>query len=575
MYVNTNSTIITNTVYYDGSTNFVDLESANLVLNQLSVGWVERYSKTNLYNTILQDLVQYSQAHDDLFLQSGGKVIVGGYAFQVPLNATANDAYQIQIARPSATSDGIGAPGSAVYISALTNGSLSGGTINALKVVTIGQAKYIAGDAYPFGWFNAGDFGKGYLNNADVEQVFQSAIYSLNYPPAGSDFFDAMDSCGSLGTLDGQTGYYTNNYTSSLSADQLNALFDGNDTTINQIAFGDRQLDVCDVYVTFRRSLDSSLTWYRRFWTNGMRVADIVPNVVPKTLTKTTGDSSTIQSKAQNGSAVAPQVNFVAGDLIGSAGQTVQIPITASIFGKYPLRMLMLNLTVEPLDGSPALTAPVQFTQNATLLGTPFTTDSIGNGNYSAVWLNNTNAGLTGTVTIGTLTITIPSNATANSAYDVHFDHASATPNGFASFPKQIITGLITLSSRTNSSFNDGIPDSWRLRWFGTINNYLSASNACPTSDGINNWMKYVAGVDPNTANDFPSLNAKTPLPAGAVCAIHWPTVSGKQYVIKRSDSLFSSNWTAISTNTGTGADMEFDDTTGGKAQFYRVLILP
>ncbi len=57
---------------------------------------------------------------------------------------------------------------------------------------------------------------------------------------------------------------------------QQNALFDGNDTTINQMAFGDGVLDVCDVYVTFRRSLDPSLSWFHRFWTNGVRVA-VVP----------------------------------------------------------------------------------------------------------------------------------------------------------------------------------------------------------------------------------------------------------------------------------------------------------
>ena len=57
-------------------------------------------------------------------------------------------------------------------------------------------------------------------------------------------------------------------------------LFDGNDTNINQIAFGDGVLDVCDVYVTFRRSLDPALTWFRRFWNNGERVADTgAPNV--------------------------------------------------------------------------------------------------------------------------------------------------------------------------------------------------------------------------------------------------------------------------------------------------------
>ena len=135
-------------------------------------------------------------AHDDLFLQSGGQVILGGFNFQVPTNAGPGQIYQIQIGRPSATSDGIGAPGSSVFIYSPTNGSLAGGAINTIKNVTIGQRKYIVGNVYPFRWFNAGDFGNTNLQSADVEQVFQSAIYGLNYPPSGSDFFDAMDSCG-------------------------------------------------------------------------------------------------------------------------------------------------------------------------------------------------------------------------------------------------------------------------------------------------------------------------------------------------------------------------------------------
>jgi hypothetical protein len=209
------------------------------------------------------------------------------------------------------------------------------------------------------------------------------------------------------------------------------------------------------------------------------------------------------------------------------------------------------------------------------VLGTPYTTDSQGNDNYAAVWLDSTNAGLTGTTTIGYLTLTIPAGAGSLAAYAIHFVHASASPNGLASFPKQTLTGLVTLSSRTNSTYNDGIPDSWRLRYFGTIYNLLSASNACPSGDGVDNWEKYEAGVDPNAANDFPSTHPQRPVPAGATTAIQWPSVANKQYVILRSPTLFNTSWTAIATNTGTGAEMEFDDTSTGKALFYRVLILP
>ena len=365
-------------VTYNG-TNFINLETTNTSLNLLGVGWLERYTQTNLYNTLSQTLISYSMAHDDLFpnaLQPNG-VIAGGYSFKIPTTATNGQQYKIQIGRPSATDDGVGGPGSDVYIVAPTNGATAGGApMSALKYVTVGQRKYVAGSVYPFRWFNAGDFGSSNIVNADVEQVFQSAIYSFNYPPAGSDFFDGMDSCGNIGVLDNNAadpnfGYYTNTF-ASLNAGQLNALFDGNDTTINQIAFGDGVLDVCDVYVTFRRSLDPSLTLFERFWNNGQLVADTnAPNVANHLAIK--AGMSSVQSKlVSGGSTVSPQVNFTAGDITNcSAGQVVPIPINATIFGNYPLRVLMLNLTVEPLDGSPALTTPVQFTQNAAVLGTP------------------------------------------------------------------------------------------------------------------------------------------------------------------------------------------------------------
>jgi hypothetical protein len=568
----TNGTVTNSIVTYEG-TNFMDLETTNLSINLLGVGWLERVTKTNLYNTLSQDLIQYSQAHDTLFVQGNGQIILGGYAFQVPTNAALGQTYQIQIGRPSATSDGVGAPGSSVFIYAPTNGSPTNGTINSVKTVTAGQFKYIVGDAYPFRWFNAGDFGNTNLENADVQQVFNSAVYFLNSPfdeAPGSDFSDVMDSCGTNLAYPDNNGFYTN----STGAANLNALFDGNDTTINNMAYGDGQLDVCDVYVTYRRSLDPSLTWFSRFWTNGVRVAVATPNVFnPSVASKS---SSLIVSKFQPAVISItnqPKVNFTAGDFQGSPGQTVQIPITAKIFGNYPLRVLMLNLTVVPLDGSPALTTPVQFTPNSAL-GQPTITDSQGNGNYAATWLNSTIAGLTGTASIGTLTVTIPASASSLSSYAIHFDHASGSPNGIASFPKQTLTGLMTLSSRTNSTYNDGIPDSWRLRYFGTTNNILSVSNACPSGDGVNNWKKFVAGVDPTAANDFPSTNPLKPAPSGSTASIHWPTVSGVQYVIQRSASLFPGNWSNITTNTGTGTDMEFDDTSAGSAKFYRVLIL-
>jgi hypothetical protein len=543
---------------------FVNLTFADLANNLLGVGWLERFNQTNLYDTTAQDLIKYSQAHDTQFLEDNGKVILGGYAFQVPPNALAGQTYQIQIGRPSATSDGIGRPGSGVIITAITNGSFTAGAPNSIKFVSAGQRKYTVGDSAPFRWFNAGDFGDTNLDNSDVMQVFQSAIYGWNTPPPGSDFFDSMDSCGRL-YVQSPNGYLLPGAVVT-DPNALNLLFNGNDTTINQMAFGDGLLDVCDVYVTFRRSLDPSLTWFRRFWTNGVRAAEFTANQPP-------GTNSTPQGVPLT---VRPAVKFAAGsDILASAGQTVQVPITAQIAGTYPLRVLMLNLTVDALDGSPAISTPVKFAPNPAL-GQPTLTSSFGNGNYAASWLNSTIAGLSSNAVLGTLTVTIPTNATATAAYAVHFDHASGSPNGIASFASTTTTALITLGDRSASSFNDGIPDSWRLRYFGSIYNILSQASADADGDGANNLQEYLAGTDPTDPKSVLRVGTQqSDSTQSQDCVVRWPSVAGKNYIIERSPSVFAPTWSQISTTAGTGSDMEYHDTTGGAVRFYRVRVIP
>lgn len=568
-----------------GTTNIVTSAFLNTNINLLGIGWLYRsgiaYTAIDSngvvdldFDTTKQDLISFSIAHDTLFAKAGGTVVVGAYSFQVPSNTVSGDKYFIQLGSPSATSDGVGAPGSSIYIAAPP----------ISQTVTVGSPAYVVGDAAPFHWLNAGDFGDTNLDNSDVMQVYQSAILvdangqGVNMPPINSDLYLAMDSAGGLGAFDANNGYYTNSvaYTNAFGVGSLTNLWDGNDTTINQTAFGDGLLDINDVFVTFRRSLDPSLIWFKRYWTNGQFVAVTTTNYAFNT---NTPHISMMSKMSYAQASVQPDyrqssINFNAGDAVVVAGQTIQIPINAQIFGDYPLRVLGLNLNVVPLDGSPAITSQVTFTPVAGL-GNPTISSSKGAANYSAAWLNSSISGLSGDVLIGTLTVKIPANATTSSAYAVHFNKASGSPNGLALFPKQAFTGLITLASRSNSSYGDSIPDSWRLRWFGTINNLLSISNACPSGDGVNNWKKFVAGVDPNTANNFPSVNAKSSVPAGYTSAIHWPSVNGKKYVIERSSSLFPGTWSILSTNTGTGSDMEYDDTNAGTIKFYRVRILP
>jgi hypothetical protein len=134
---------------------------------------------------------------------------------------------------------------------------------------------------------------------------------------------------------------------------------------------------------------------------------------------------------------------------------------------------------------------------------------------------------------------------------------------------------LITLSSRTNSTYGDGIPDSWRLRYFGTVNNLLSQGTADADGDGFNNLHEYIAGTDPLDKNSNLRVGNSLEANQAGDCVIHWPSVFGKQYVIERSANLFAPAWTPVSTNNGTGTEMEIHDSSGGNTRFYRVRVLP
>ncbi|HEY1788526.1 MAG TPA: fibronectin type III domain-containing protein, partial [Verrucomicrobiae bacterium] len=581
-------------IKYDG-TNFVNMEATNTSLNELAVGWFEMAGQTNLYNTTAQNLLSMSEAFIEQIPdgQHPNQVIVGGYSFQVPTNAQPGEQYEIMLQRPSADNDGMGANGSSVIINVPSTGSLSNGPINGIKIVTIGQPKYLAGDVYPFQWFNAGNFGSGDLINHwvdDVQEVFDAAIYGLNVPLASSDFYDAMDSAGGFGAYDAAAGYWTNSNVTANNA-QRNQLFDANDnTTINKMAFGDGVLDICDVYTTFLRANFSGMYWFQRFYTN-----DTVNGVfgrVAQAITVQTNVNGAVSSgggagQGGGGSSQSPQsitntptVHFAAGDYIASADQTLLIPVTATVYGVNPLRMLMFNVSVTPLDGSPALTTPVTFNPSA-----PFSNSSVYNSEFASNSITtcaqaflpltypiSSSAAVTGSNVIGYLNIKIPANATSSSAYALSFAHASASPNGLISFPKTTYTGLITLSGRTNSSYGDGIPDSWRLRYFGTVDNQLSVSNADADGTGMNNWQKYQAGLnptDPTSVLNEGTDQAMAQSPQDFV--LYWPSVNGQTYIIKRSPTLFPGQWTAISTNIGDGTYMEIHDTSGGPKGYYEV----
>jgi hypothetical protein len=193
---------------------------------------------------------------------------------------------------------------------------------------------------------------------------------------------------------------------------------------------------------------------------------------------------------------------------------------------------------------------------------------------YAEALLDSSVAGIIGTNIIGTLNITLPTNVTANSSYLVHFDHFSASPNGLALFHATVNDGLITVGNRTGSSWNDGIPDTWRLLYFGTVSNALSAANADADGDGASNWQEFIAGTNPMDATSVFQVQPTAVVPGGGFI-LQWPSVVNKVYSIQCSPASGLGQWTTLVTNlVGTGQPMQWTDlSSSGTARLYRASV--
>lgn len=535
--------------------------------NHLLIGYLERVGKQQLYDAASQDLIAYSIAHNRLFLGAEGKVLVGAYGITIPEAAVAGEQYLIEISRPSAVfeleTDVLLLALEAETQTALTNSD----PISARKLVTVGQPGYIVGDVLPFGWFNAGDFGDGNILVNDIMQVFQAAIYQESVPPRGSDFRAAMDSSNGA----------TNAAALTLSFSDVDAAI------INDIKYGDGELMIDDVWVTFRRSLDPGLDWIRRFYSanDGLIATNDVDNEfrpATQTLSKVRKPATTNLQRANRPantvSGEKPFVRFIAGDSVANPDSNeVQIPIRVKVKGDYPLRTLMLNLNVVPIDGGPMVTEPIRFDAGA--LGKPSLPDQRTPFNYGGVWLNDLADGIMGEAVIGTLLITIPEGANLNSGYAVRFTHASGSPNGYGIFPSQTHDGLLTMRDRSASSMGDNIPDSWRMRHFGTLHNLLSHEDADADGDGIPNWAEYRAGTHPNDPASALKLASRARASANGKLTLRWPSSDGKRYVVECSTSMNGGEWTPVSPVVdGDGDEMEFSETNSDGLRFYRVRLV-
>ncbi len=640
----------------------IDTEVDELDVQLLAMGWVNAGSGGQLFNSNLQHLISHSQALDRLYeTEEIRRAIVGGYYFEVPIDNTSDDEYEIIIGRPSATRDGFSEN---VFIDNPFTANEANEPLakETIEIVPGPELGYVVGDAAPFVWFNAGEFGDNRLISADVVQTVLAALrqdedLSNQLPlPVDSDLLDALNSCCGLSqrvTIDdpdnpGETVdlYLPFDFDDDglveipVLPEDMNDLNDVTLSRLDEVVFGDYEwsdtnfnglrdigenvkvependlnengrwdigerpkplIDVRDVLTTFHRSINPSFKWFRRYRENrdeylpagrddlkGQLIAREAPNLfrpeanqpaeeVVVDLVETAGEASLPAGVDLSALREAsPFVSFKAEDITGSAGELAVVPVMAEIHGEYPVRVLMLHLRVDALNGAPELANKVQFLPSFRL-GNPDLEFSPSLNSYGAAWLDQEVSGLTGYTQVGILRFTIPDTATSDAVYSVRLTHASASPNGLAALPTSISTGLVKLKEHLGSSWGDEIPDEWRLRFFGGLDNLLSHREADADGDGHLNWQEFLAGTNPSDRESMLKIFSENfaQNTTNGPRRLRWPSVRGKKYQVESSARLTGSVWVVEGEPLdGTGLQLEKEIPLSNDNRFYRVTVL-
>ncbi len=147
-----------------------------------------------------------------------------------------------------------------------------------------------------------------------------------------------------------------------------------------------------------------------------------------------------------------------------------------------------------------------------------------------------------------------------------------------------------SIANLTGDANNDGLPDSWQIQYFGSINSPDAAPNADPAGDGIPNWLKYSLGIDPTVPgitlpNGVVWADGKTLASSGGqtntvqiytAAEISFNTETGSTYQIQSISSL-SGGWQNVGQPIqGTGKAVSYlTPTRDNLQQYYRVVTNP
>ena len=336
----------------------------------------------------------------------------------VPLPSTAalGQQYSIKVVQPSGTSDGLQ---QVVPIGA-----------QDARSITIAQIHYIVGDTSPGRWYNAGDFGNGDLDNADVNNAFYASL-GVRVPFPYTDAFDAMDA-------------YPDDTSASVGGD-------------GQIRFLDWQR------ILFRSLRRETNNWERYWSAGGVRVA------TSATLGLSSPDSPTHPfASGLSASVLKPEARLYGGTLGQlSSGTTVRLPVRLRVAPGKAVTGIQFRAIVTPVGEAPAVTSSVGF-EAATGLPLPLQLSGLAANQTTAAWSELVNplvSAWTGDNLLGHVAFAVPADAKPGDRYEVRFVNADGSPNLDTQYDIETVQGVAAVQAVAEAPVKS-LPGV-RLSWFG------------------------------------------------------------------------------------------------------------
>jgi len=299
------------------------------------------------------------------------------------------------------------------------------------RTISVRNLRYLVGDSSPGNWYNAGDFGNGDLDNADVNNAFHASL-GVRAPYSFTDAFDAMDAF-------------------------------PDDTLLS--AGGDGQIRFLDWQRILRRSLRLNTNNWERSWAvGGYRVA--TATTLPRSafsiaaaVESPTPALEISPLEAELGAATIDQVR---------PGELVRVPIHVQVAPGARLAGLQFRVLVEPDGDGPPLEVPIEFVKSAEL-PEAIRASGLAPNQVASAWsplLNPFPQPLVRRVALGTINFTVPLAAQPAQVYRVRFAHADGAPDLDTPYGFETTAGRVTvLTAQSAAAATAPAPRSFRVRW--------------------------------------------------------------------------------------------------------------